>query len=629
MIPAILFFGVLLAGPLFLAVRYGKRFEETIALTTGSIILFMFVCGTAGLLKLSVYLVLGAALALAGLSAARLIRKKEFRASLAPFFTPAFLAFCLVYLLLLHVHYGRLLFEWDEFTHWGDVVKAMCHTDAFSTSPESHSLFQSYVPGVALFQYLMEKIAMILPGGIFVDWRLYFACHLLPFIFLLPFFTVRKWRYFPAVMFIFLLIAYAPSLLTAQYLITIYVDGIVGLIAGAGFAFLFTKKMTRFSCAHLWVHCALLVLIKDVGILFAGAIGIAFLISGIRKSTDRKKLAAMLGLTVAAIALPELLWEISIRVHHAETNFRQPVDPGILFRLITGQEESYRAGIPAACYKKLMTTRIGLEGVVRPVTSYPALAAILAVLLFAARKCWSAIDPEGKRRQRTTAWTMAAVLVIYCLGLPLMYIFRFGPSGAVRLPSFDRYISIVFGCFIVMVMLLFAAAVQERPKRLIAGFGAFLLVGILVVNPSTTLKYLNKERLSDTEDIQDRNSTLVNAMLDLANGEEKHVWIIGQETNGYDYWAIRYGIRPCNGELNVGWSIAANTDHLYPDDQWTIQISAEEWKEKLKDYDYVLIFRANDSFREDYGALFEHPEEIGDGTIFAADHGTDLLVRAY
>lgn len=156
MFPAILFFVILITPPLFLAVWWKRRFEETIALTAGGMILFMYVLGIIGLLKVSVYLILGITLALLILSAARIFREKTLK-PLMLFFTPASLAFFLLYIFLLYIHYDRLLHEYDEFTHWGDVVKAMCHIDAFATSPLSHSIFQNYVPGMAVFQYLLKS----------------------------------------------------------------------------------------------------------------------------------------------------------------------------------------------------------------------------------------------------------------------------------------------------------------------------------------------------------------------------------------------------------------------------------------------------------------------------------------
>ena len=268
-------------------------------------ILLMFACGMIGLLKFSVYLILGGTAVLLFLSVFLALRRKQLRRTLAAFFTPGFLTFFLVYLFLLYAHYNRVLHEYDEFTHWGDVVKAMCRIDDFSTSPLSHSYFQNYVPGMALFQYLFEKIAMVFPGGIFTDWRMYFAYHLLAFIFLLPFLTVRKWKLFVPAFLLILFTAVSPAFLLDGYLSSIYVDGFLGLLAGSGFAMLFLKKPGRTKTAHLLVICSLLVLVKDVGMLFAAALGIAFILSEIpRCGKDLKKLLLPAGLTALAVALP-------------------------------------------------------------------------------------------------------------------------------------------------------------------------------------------------------------------------------------------------------------------------------------------------------------------------------------
>ena len=127
--------------------------------------------------------------------------------------------------------------------------------------------------------------------------------------------------------------------------------------------------------------------------------------------------------------------------------------------------------------------------------------------------------------------------------------------------------------------------------------------------------------------MQGRLDSFVREMNEITGGEEKHVWIITQESTGFEFWPLRYGIRPANGEINVGFSISDHTLSLYPGDIWTIIIPAEEWREKLKDYDYVMIWEADDIFREDYAALFANPADIDNRTIFAVNHETDLLER--
>ena len=630
MIPAILFFLVLIAPPLFLAVWRGKRFEESIALTTGSMILFMFLCGILGILKFSVYAILGASAALLILSAVRIIQKKTPLKSLAPFATPAVLAFLLVYIFLLYVHYERMLHEWDEFTHWGDVVKAMCHIDDFSTSPLSHSRFQNYVPGMALFQYLFEKIAMIFPDGIFVDWRLYFAYHLLAFIFLLPFLTVRKWRWFLPAFLLMLSTAMAPSFLSeGSYLTVIYVDGFVGLLAGAGFTMLFLQKSSKTKTAHILVICALLVLVKDVGVLFAVALAAAFILTELPAARKNpKKLLAVTALAAAFVAVPKILWNMNVRMNGATSvKFTRPIDFGVLWRLITGQETGEIALIPGLCFDKLLKEPIGLEGTFRVDVTYPVIAAILLVLLIGLWVIWRKTAPEAKLRQTVSVCAMIFTFLIYCVGLPVIYMFKF--STGTSLPSFDRYMSIVFSSWTVMVFLLLTVLAQERPKWMAAGFGVCAAVGLLTINPVRMQKYATRQDIDEYYNTSRFYSGIVDAMNELAAGEEKHVWIICQETTGFEYWPMRYGIRPSNAEVNVGWSLSARSKELYPGDQWSVKITAEEWREQLKDYDYVMIYKANDSFREDYGALFQNPADIEDNTIFAVNHETDLLDRVW
>lgn len=631
MIPAILFFLTLIAPPLFLAVWRGRRFEESIALTTGTMILFMFVCGIIGLLKASVYILLGSTAMLFGLSAWLVFRRKKgFLKTIAPFFTPASAAFFLIYIFLLYTHYDRMLHEWDEFTHWGDVVKAMVHIDAFSTSPLSHSAFQNYVPGMAIFQYLFEKIAMILPGGIFVDWRLYFSYHLLAAIFLLPFLTVRRWRYFLPGLLLILFIAVSPSFFDADgtYLSSIYVDGFLSLLAGAGFALLFLWKPSKRKTAHILVICALLVLTKDVGMLFAVTLACSFVITEIsRKRRNIREILLSAGFTALAVALPKILWEISIRVNGATSmKFRQGINLGVLFRVITGQETGYAAEVGKASIERLLTGEVGFHGTIGIKLIYPVLAAILIGMLLLAWYFWNQQDPEEKKQHRISVWGIVVTFLLYCLGMPLFYMFLLNSN---TLASFDRYMSIALGSLIGMTFLLFAAWMQERPRRVIAGVGAGILIGLMTLNPVLMEKYLNRVSVGDQYNVQGRYEQFVRAMNEIADGEEKHVWIICQETGGNDFWVIRYGIRPSNGEVNVGFSISDHTKSLYPGDIWTLVIPTEEWREKLKDYDYVMIYQAGNSFIEDYGSLFKTPEDIGDRTIFAINHETDLLERVY
>ena len=624
----IAFFLVLVSPPFFLSVRFGKRFEETVALSAGSLILILFLFGILGVLEAGVFFVLGLTLLLIGLSVIRLVGKPA-AASVRAFFTPSFLAFTLLFGFLFVIHFQRMLHEWDEFTHWGDVVKAMTCVNDFSTNPEAHSMFQSYVPGMALFQYLFQKIATLLTGCSFFDWGLYFCFHLLSCIFLLPFFDIRKWKHFLPGFVMLGCIALLPCFLQKEYLTSIYIDSFVSLLAGTGFAILFIRKKTPVVLAHFLVVCSMLVLAKDVGMLFAVILGCTFLIQELRCGTERRRLVILLALTVAAIAVPKVLWEINIRLHHAATSFRDPVDLDVLFRIITFRDHSWRTVLLENYFSRLFTSSVPLGGISGISIGYPVLSALLLGALFFCRHLWSRLAPDRKKQQSAVCVMMILTLLIYLAGMPFFYIFRFGEDAADSLPSLARYLSIVFTAFTIALFLVFAGYIREKPRHLWKGVAVCILAAFLFTNGETFLHYLDRAYIRETGYIQGKVSSIVSPMLSLADGEAKDVWIISQGSDGFDYWMIRYGIRPCNGAVNVGWSLTASPEALYAGDRWTVQISAESWQEALKDFDYVLIYKTNDSFREEYASLFENPEGIDSKQIYAVNHETGLLVRVY
>ena len=624
----IVFFLVLVSPPLFLSVFRGKRFEETVAVSSGAVILVLFLCGVLGILEAGVYLVLGLALVLAGLSVYRFIRRRD-PGALRAFFTPAFIAFCLIYGFLFFIHFQRLIHEWDEFTHWGDVVKAMTCVDAFSTSPQAHSLFQSYVPGMALFQYLFQKIAMLFNGGKFADWGLYFCYHLLAYTFLLPFFSARRWKHFLPSFLLTGCAALLPCFLQEEYMTSIYIDSFVGLLAGAGFALLFLKKRTPSVTALFLVICSMLVLAKDVGMMFAVMLVCTLLVLELRSGAGWKKAVLPVCLAAAVVAVPKILWEISIRVNHAEVRFRDPLDLGILFRVITGQDQSYRSVLSANYWSRLWSSSVPLARWTGISVSYPVLSAVLMAALLLALLLWRKAAPDRKRQQSVVCLMLVLTFAVYLAGMLVIYMFRFSPEAAEALPSFGRYLSIVFDCLLAAVFLLFAAWFREKPKRLLPGLAVSVLAVCLAVNPETFLHTVDRSSVDNTSYTQAKVASVVQPMLELADGQEKKVWIISQGSDGFDYWPIRYGIRPCEGALNVGWSLTTSSEKLYAGDSWTVQLSAEDWREKLKDFDYVLIYRVNDTFRMDYASLFEHPEELDNSQIYTVDHERDLLVRVY
>ncbi len=100
------------------------------------------------------------------------------------------------------------------------------------------------------------------------------------------------------------------------------------------------------------------------------------------------------------------------------------------------------------------------------------------------------------------------------------------------------------------------------------------------------------------------------------------LYVIVQESDGYYYWALRYLLMP--NLVNEGvWSISSNGQPLYEGDIWTEKKTLEEWKNELDGYDFVVLLRTNDQFKNDYAELF-CDRFITDG-LYRVDHQTELL----
>ncbi len=116
---------VLCSFSVFCSQVFKKRFEEVIPVTIMGIIFILYLFGLFGILKTGVYFILLISIFLYSYTFLNLIIKKSWKELCENTLTPGFLIFMVFYVALVLIHKGRLLISWDEFSFWGDSVKAM------------------------------------------------------------------------------------------------------------------------------------------------------------------------------------------------------------------------------------------------------------------------------------------------------------------------------------------------------------------------------------------------------------------------------------------------------------------------------------------------------------------------
>jgi hypothetical protein len=106
--------------------------------------------------------------------------------------------------------------------------------------------------------------------------------------------------------------------------------------------------------------------------------------------------------------------------------------------------------------------------------------------------------------------------------------------------------------------------------------------------------------------------------------EGEKIYIISQNTTGFDYWVLRYTVWPNETNPNFTWSIGEKYDD---GDIWTVDTDSSLWMDTLieDNYTYVYICKCDNQFINKFKDLFESNSKIEDGKLYKIDVDKKLL----
>ena len=613
---------VLSAAGVLGAACFRKRFEETFPITCLGIVLILFLCGLCNQLLAGVYALLLISPLFYAISLGVLLHKRNFRSFCQHFFSPGFLLFLVLYAALTLLHYGRLASQWDEFSHWMDIVKEMFLHNDFGTHPASHSTFPSYPPGMALFQYFITKASAILDGNnAFSEWRVYFAYQLMASSLVFPFFRHIHWN--RAVSAVVLAGAFflSPMVFFRQYYPhTVYIDAFVGIAAGCAFAMVYCQQEKDIATyLYLLLSMMMLVLSKDVGLLCAILLAVALMIE--KRRTPRQFLALGVGCGLA-ILLPKVLWNTHVAQRNIIKPFSAPLDAQVLLNVLRGTDTSYRSTVLQNYFNRLWHQSLPYGCFDLPL-SWPLMLLLLGLCLFAIQLLYAKAEPDQRKPRARVIMILLVQTCVFMLGMCLMYMFKFPEWEAVALQSFDRYMGTVFVALL-MAMLLMAFQLMQQKSTCWYPMGILLLAMIaILLPPQETKAFITRTSVNQSIEARYLVDQFSAEVMEACGYEDKRIYPIVQGSNGYHYYLFKFTAKPCS--LSSGISLSANGP-LYEGDIWTVQKTADQWKQELETYDYVMVYHPDDTFIETYGSLFEDPSTLGDRTLYQVDHASGSLV---
>lgn len=570
----------------------------------------------------------------------------------------AFLAVSFLYLMNERASFER----WDEFSHWGTVIRAVYEAGTFHIHPNP-LYFQDYPPGVSLFSYHL----LILTG--YSEGLAFFSCALLLlcFSFGAPGVALR--------------LGIAPFLIACylvDYAVKVFGVGwssvLIDHLLGAGFAAcILTYFIAREASKGLFavpVVLGALVLVKSAGAMLAilaATIGVMDLLI-IRYSSSG-------GLRQMRISAREFSWMIAMFAVPWVVNrswYAYVVSEGLDLGWIRYSPFNVVQNVLACCnssreievgskfFAQIFNvspsvqspsslfaffidalSRISLSGSFGGSQWSPA--AVMAALLLAGG-VMAAVAPGRLCRQRILALTLLIFLGFlgYLASLLLAYLYAFSDYEGRILMSFPRYLNVLFlGWFLIsLAIAAMLAATMLRSSRPLARWAvaacAVLAIGVFfAIKPSLLSSSLTgmAHPQAAVESIRSMAPARAPYRAEVASFTDRikpqipkdaKVYIVWQRSNGLHLFVAKYELLPHFTNLYC-WSLGDAPDVGMRPCQWSVA----ELSARLAPFDYIAVGRGLAELRQQYGDFFSDGPADGDSGLYRIQKLGDRLSLAY
>lgn len=616
-----LYFLIISAGGVYGASALSKKYEELLPVSILSIILVSYVFGLIGQMRLGAYVVFALAAALYLGSIVLNIKNKSWRNTFRLLATPGFVVTVVLYAILIVSNRNKLAYSWDEFSHWADVVKMMATQNQFASNPISGSVFKSYVPAMPLFQYNFQVLSQILGRGFeFSEWRLYFSYQIASYSLLIYFFKDLDWKKLQLAIVSSVVLFLLPSAFYSFYDV-VYVDVFLGILAGFTFAqaVLFDPKR-KLAVVVLLMSLSTLVLTKDIGFYVAVFICVFISVSFYaRKPFNLNRLRSITAL-IASVALPKITWELHLSANSIGKSFGKPIDIAQFFRSVTSGDSSDYRWVTFQNYWKTMSETNVIIGDTSLQVSHLLLIILLLTGIFIVLSYLARHRGFGMRFLLINMLSISLFAMYYILIICSAYMFKFTEYEAVRLASFSRYMN--FLCC--MLLVLFAALLLQviiSSNQHTWKYSAIIVLALILPTGSAQ-NFLSGAYVRESIAARAPYSDAANEVQAIVGNESKRIYIISQGDTGFDYYVLKYSLRPHSVNDEMTWSIGRP---FFDGDVWTQQIEPDAWMNSVfSSFDYVYIYKLNDYFVQTYMGYFSD-SLIAANTLYKVDKSTRSL----
>ena len=623
MITIIILLLMLLIPSIYFKYRSNISIEKIIPCTIISIILIIYIFGLFNFLKIGVYSVIILELVFTILLIKLLKQKKIKIKEIIKLLLKPSMAIWIIGIIIIYFYYkGRMIISWDEFSHWGDVVKMMHYNDIFNTNPASLSAARGYPPIMSIFQYFVEKLSF---NG-YQEHYLFSSYHIFVLSLILPFIRHFKWKDFLKILLVLLILIIVPTIFFNEayyYYNIIYIDPFLAILFSYLMANIYiTKKYKKFELISFSLTFFALTLTKDIAPVFS-LISLFYLFLNIviaeknykiLKKINRKNIKQFFSKTkpiwifLLVIIISYISWKINVKLNVKEISGGYSSTIKEVIKALLNLEDSYRITVInnyVNCLSNFKITNMG------NIYLFSGLLILFSIVVYKNEK----VANKNKSKNGFICIFLGEVLYIFLM--LILYLLLFSEYEATTLASLDRYLGIYLMAIIYFFCLIsiYRSIEQKKYKSLIVLF----VIILLNTNMSSVILnfydfYHNKQ---NTQITREKYISAANSIRSKVDTNKKYkFYIIIQKSVGLEKWMLRYELRDILKEMNEGfnWSLG---EKYGENDIWTLDISKDEFEDTIFDeeYDYIYLYNVDEKFIERYGSLFKSTE-IKNGQLY-------------
>lgn len=494
----------------------------------------------------------------------------------------------LVYLLVFGITlWNSPLLHYDNFTHWGTIVKFLHINDVLPTQADKIISYFDYPVGSSLFIYFFTTIVGFSDGSMLVGQFILILSGLYAM-----FAALRDERRMLMASMLFASFAMFNYLNIAIRLNNLLVDFLLAvLLLGAVAGFFAYKDRFGLLTLHTVSVLGLLSIVKTSGLFFV-AIGLVLYMGLSVRLLYRKDIGLGLFLwapfaSLASLA-PYLLWKRHVAMNFTNASeAKHAVSSGDILSVLSGDMTELAQTIT----QKFIQSFLDLQTLSTQAILFINLICILALVIL------GGVLKRPKGRLLFTWLFSNLTILVYYIGIWLMYLVAMPADEAVVLAGLERYTSsiVIFVLGMVMMVLVremdYALFEQNFQKRTIVSYSSlftkrlyqntslalmFLTVGMLLSENNgihynnRTSNHISSQKIKDL--VGDNTETIPGKILVVSTDKENIENYFIQHSSRYYLYSSRY----------YSWNAEV-------DGREDFLLSDEEFKALLENYDKILV----------------------------------------